>query len=301
MNANHFPAPMRSKGFTLIELLVVIAIIAILAAMLLPALSKAKAKAQAVKCMSATRQVMLGWRMYADDNNDLLAPNDYPYLTVFSPLPAAEKEKIKNWVVGTMSTLTSPFDSYNSSILVDPQYSLLGGYIKSGDVFRCPADTSTAGTTGRPRVRSISMNSAVGSRWTGTPARPARSAVGGGWLSGSGYNDPDPNYLTYGKMSSFNRPGPANTWVLMDENPIPINDASLAITMNINQIVDQPARYHNNAAGIAFADGHSIVQKWKDAYTKDPPPGTVGSSGTLTASGTQDTSLLAAWTSAPKN
>src|SRR5882757_8796921 len=92
----------QSGGFTLIELLVVIAIIAILAAMLLPALTKAKQKAQSISCMNNTKQILLGWRTYADDNNDFLAPNDSPYPKGYAIMPATDKLKNKNWVVGTM-------------------------------------------------------------------------------------------------------------------------------------------------------------------------------------------------------
>src|ERR1039457_5624424 len=97
-------------GFTLIELLVVIAIIAILAAMLLPALTKAKQKAQSISCMNGTKQLLVGWIMYANDNADLLPPNDYPYTTPY--FTAANKNQLKNWVVGTME---QPLDAANDS------------------------------------------------------------------------------------------------------------------------------------------------------------------------------------------
>ena len=95
-------APAR-RGFTLIELLVVIAIIAILAAMLLPALASAKQRAQAAGCMSNTHQMLLAWTMYADDNNDVLAANDFPYLTTYR-VQAPATNQMHNWVVGTMAS-----------------------------------------------------------------------------------------------------------------------------------------------------------------------------------------------------
>src|SRR6202012_2244252 len=124
-------------------------------------------------------------------------------------------------------------------------------------------------------VRGSCQPSSVGTIYftslSGQTTQPVGSAVGGGWLAGASYNCSQMTYLTYGKLSSFNRPGPADTWVTMDENPYSINDGSLAISAAASPgktyLIDYPAGNHANAAGIAFADGHSITHKWQDRRT----------------------------------
>ncbi len=269
-------------GFTLIELLVVIAIIAILAALLLPALTQAKQQAQSAECMSNSRQLMLGWFMYADDNNNLLAPNDYPYTTAYYTESAATQQEMKNWVVGTMeqaidatSTTTTGGPGPGLLELTDPN-TVLSPYLKNPNIFHCPADIYIDPHSHQVHARSYSMNSAVGTCWwssfqSGGP--PPGSPVEGGWLEGRAYVSPESVWMTYGKSTSFTKPGPANTWVIMDENPYSINDASLAISAATlpaggpptgGYLIDFPSGNHNNAAGIAFADGHSIIHKWLD-------------------------------------
>ncbi len=274
----------RPAGFTLIELLVVIAIIAILAAMLLPALTKAKQKAQSISCMNNTKQMALGWRMYADDNNDLLAPNDYPYLTAYATA-GANQAKMKCWVVGTMAVGLdagdAPYKTGGVSEMLDPN-SVLSPYLPNRALYHCPADNYVDSYGGNQvHVRSYSMNSAVGTIFNsssfalgdgGTDPRPVGSPVGGGWLSGSSYvGGLNPTYLTYGKMSSFTRPGPSETWVFIDENPFSINDGSMAISaaasVGKTYLIDYPTGLHGGSGGIAFADGHSIVHKWQDKRT----------------------------------
>jgi prepilin-type N-terminal cleavage/methylation domain-containing protein len=302
----------RHRGFTLIELLVVIAIIAILAAMLLPALTKAKQRAQSISCMNNTKQIMLAWNMYTNDNNDFLPPNDYPYLTSYFGA-GANQIKMKNWVVGTMEQPADANDLQSKtgvSELLDPN-TLLSTYLQSKPVYHCPADNYIDTYAGNQvHVRSYSMNSAVGTTWSafyqyGSPT--IGSPVQGGWLPGSGYNSSQTTWLTYGKMASFTRPGPVNTWVIMDENPLTINDGSFAVsalaTAGTTYLIDYPTGLHGGAGGLAFADGHSIVHKWQDPRTYTPPASMHGQGGggsTVESPGNPDLLYLAPLTSAAR-
>jgi prepilin-type processing-associated H-X9-DG protein len=135
------------------------------------------------------------------------------------------------------------------------------------------------------------MNSAVGTIfYSHTSSQPIGSPVGGGWLSGASYNSSQNTWLTYGKMTAFTRPGPANTFVFMDENPRTINDGSIAISANATAgrtyLIDYPASNHNTAVPISFADGHVIVHKLQDQRTYTV---VVNGQGNLVQNATQQT------------
>ena len=215
-------APRRADAFTLIELLVVIAIIGILASMLLPALSKAKERANGTKCMNNLKQMQLAWILYADDYNGTLVPN-------------AGTAGGQNWITG------------DPNLDVDPtpiQQGLLYPYNQSTAIYKCPSERyKTAG--GLQRFRSYSMQYHVG--------KPGSGAA------------------TKGNMSELLNP--LDVFIFIDQERIdnshfgigyPPGTPGAALFAGWNTTwYEMPAARHNNSCPISFADGHSIIQKWR--------------------------------------
>jgi prepilin-type N-terminal cleavage/methylation domain-containing protein/prepilin-type processing-associated H-X9-DG protein len=269
----NMPSARRNRaGFTLIELLVVIAIIAILAAMLLPALAKAKGRARNLNCMNNLNQLMKACYMYVSDSKDYYPPN-----------PDSVGGAGGNWVGGSAQGWMpnegagGNAQAGNPMYVKDSTYALFGPYTGNNyKIYHCTADPRTCPYSGSdptmngqhiPVVRSVSMNQGVGTKAGST------AAVDGPWLDGQHTHTANNPYATFGRSSDFGKVPPSDIWVLADDDPWTINDAAMAVIAASPDTVDYVSPMHDNGAGFAFADGHSEIHKWKSAvWIHSGPP-----------------------------
>ena len=247
----------QETGFTLIELLVVIASVGVIAVMLLPALAGTRQNAQVIGCLANQQRLLAAWIMYARDNNDVLVPNrglGGQSSSVVNPQTNPDLQpggQFAQWCPGNMQTaiVALYYDKWIKAGLLYP-------YINSLSVYRCPADRnfvprSIGPSYRKPALRTYSMNS-----WVQSMDAPGYNTAAWNGITG---------YVIYTKLSNMIRPGPAKTWVFMEESPIGIDDAYFAVDpRETTTWYNLPGVLHGNASVLAFADGHLDAHRWTD-------------------------------------
>ncbi len=267
-------ASSASKAFTSIELLVVLGVVGVLAAMTLTALTQAKQRAQGAYCLNNQRQLVMGWRMYAEDNNGNLVPNrDGNGVNLNS-----------SWVVGWEDWYPDNIANTNIRYLSN---TLIFPYVKSISAYKCPGDVYPCTIAGlnMPRVRSVSMN----------------AFIEGGAYGLSGYSTwfGDSGWLAYNKFADILKPAPVDLFVFIEEHADSINDGWMVTDVTSPDYWENlPASYHNGACGVSFADGHAEMHKWLDSSTKVPVQGRSALPNGLRPAGGRDARWVIQHTSA---
>lgn len=230
------------SGFTLIELLVVIAIIAILAAMLLPALSTARAQALRIGCVSNAKQLAVTWALYSADNRESLVPNGggrprgtTPYL----------------WVLASNHGFEAAL--FDPQYLVHENHALFAPYLKNPKIYKCPADRFAIrmGSVNLPMARSYSLNSYLGTS-TGNAQTPVRI---------------DSQFKLHLKSGTLSSDSPANRFTFADVNPASICTPGFGVDMQQDRMIHYPSSLHRGVGVLAFADSRVESHKWLDART----------------------------------
>jgi len=241
----------RPDAFTLIELLVVVAIIAILAALLLPALGAAKEQARFIKCVSNEKQLSLAWQLYANDNNDRLALN--------GESPAGGSLTQKLWVQGAFYNAQ---DNSDPALITDQRYALFASYIKEDAMYLCPSDPGSVNINRKlwPKLRSYELNAWVG--WDATKQSVWDQRLGS-----------ETQYRIYTRMRQITSPAPSQLFTFIDVYYQSICWPYFGVEMGsfgTEDFFNWPGINHDHGASISFADGHVEGHRWHDPRTIKP-------------------------------